>query len=42
MKDINEALSTLLLNNTMSLEDIGNKIREELKNLMMINIMLNL
>ena len=31
MKDINEALSTLLLNNTMSLEDIGNKIREEIK-----------
>ena len=31
MKDINEALSTLLLNDTMSLEDIGNKIREEIK-----------
>lgn len=31
MKDINEALSTLLLNNTMSLEDIENKIREEIK-----------
>lgn len=31
MKDINEALSTLLLNDTMSLEDIGNKISEEIK-----------
>lgn len=31
MKDINEALSTLLLNDTLSLEDIGNKIREEIK-----------
>lgn len=31
MKDINEALSTLLINDTMSLEDIGNKIREEIK-----------
>ena len=31
MKDINEALSTLLLNDTISLEDIGNKISEEIK-----------
>ncbi|MFQ7566691.1 MAG: S16 family serine protease, partial [Clostridium perfringens] len=31
MKDINEALSTLLLNDTMPLEDIGNKISEEIK-----------
>ncbi|MDU7964583.1 MAG: S16 family serine protease, partial [Clostridium perfringens] len=31
MKDINEALSTLLLNDTMSFEDIGNKISEEIK-----------
>lgn len=31
MKDINEALSTLLLNDTMSLEEIGNKISEEIK-----------
>lgn len=31
MKDIKEALSTLLLNDTMPLEDIGNKISEEIK-----------
>lgn len=31
MKDINEALSTLLLDNSMSFEDIGKKINEEIE-----------